>query len=87
MYQTLAVSRHEPRLALDGGPDGLTMVRKLLEQAASVINSPGLILCEIEETQGAQVLALAKAFYPLASIQVLQDMAGKPRLLQIEMIY
>lgn len=84
VYQTLAVSWHEPRLALDGGPDGLNLVRKLLEQAASLINSPGLILCEIEETQGDQVLAIAKAFYPQASVQVLQDIAGKPRLLQIE---
>ena len=84
VYQTLAVSRYEPSLALDGGSDGLIMIRKLLEQAASVINSPGLILCEIEESQGDKVLAMTKAYYPHASIQVLQDLAGKPRLLQIE---
>ena len=85
LYQTLPVARHEPRLALDGGDDGLKIITKFLQQAARLIASPGLILCEIEETLGPQAEELAGSLFPQAAIQVLPDLAGKPRLLKVEL--
>lgn len=85
IYQVLPVARHEPRQALDGGTNGLTVITKLLQQSASLITSPGLILCEIEETLGLQVEGIAGRLFPQASILVLPDLAGKPRLLKIEL--
>lgn len=81
---TLPVSRYEPALALDGGRDGNQLISRLLEQAAHCINHPGKILCEIEETQKAIVLETARLFFPDGKLEIVQDLAGKPRLLSIE---
>ena len=39
--------RAEPKLALDGGADGLDIVRRILDQAASHLTPQGGLLCEI----------------------------------------
>lgn len=80
----LPVARHEPRLALDGGPQGLTLIRRLIAQAPRVLAANGLLLMEIEATQGEQVTTLAAQAFPDAAIQVYQDYAGLPRVLRVE---
>lgn len=50
--------RREPRLALDGGADGLALVRRVVSGARRVLKPGGLLALEIGETQGAQLLAL-----------------------------
>lgn len=82
----LAVAQHEPLLALDGGEDGLEVVRRLLAQAADRLAAPGLLLVEFEASQGAAILALGQAAFPLAHVQTLPDLAGRDRLLRVEMI-
>jgi release factor glutamine methyltransferase len=81
----LKVSRSEPRLALSGGPDGLASIRRLLELAPQYMSPGGLILLEIEETLGKAALGLARKAFPAAALALLQDLAGKDRLLQIEL--
>ena len=39
--------QREPRLALDGGPDGLTIIRKLLRQARERLSPEGVVLIEV----------------------------------------
>ncbi len=39
--------RAEPKLAFDGGPDGLDIVRRILDQAAGHLTPQGGLLCEI----------------------------------------
>jgi release factor glutamine methyltransferase len=80
----LAVARHEPLSALDGGPDGLRLIAALLTQAKNRVNPGGLILLEIESTQGLSAHALAQSQFVDADIQVLPDLAGHPRLLTIQ---
>ncbi len=80
----LPAARHEPRLALDGGPDGLSLVTKLLDQSRSRINPGGLILLEIEASQGETALQAAYRFFPLARISLTKDLAGLPRLVSIQ---
>lgn len=80
----LDVARHEPRLALDGGPDGLDAIRRLLAQMPDALAAPGLALLEIGAGQGAAVRALAERALPGAAIAVLADYAGHDRLLRIE---
>jgi release factor glutamine methyltransferase len=80
----LAVVRHEPRGALDGGPDGLASIRRLLSQAPGVLASPGLLLLEIAADQGAPVKALAQGAFPGAQIAILPDYAGHDRIVKTE---
>ena len=79
----LPVSRHEPCLALDGGVDGLAVIRRLLSFAPGRLAQPGLFLLEIEASQGAAVESLAKRAFPQARIELLNDLAGRARLVTV----
>lgn len=81
---SLDVGRREPQLALDGGEDGLALIRRLLKHAPGLLSPGGLALMEIEWRQGAAVQELAAASFPNAEIRVLPDLAGHDRLLCIQ---
>lgn len=80
----LAVSKHEPSLALNGGPEGLDAIRALLADAPRILAPDGLMLIEIESGQGEAVLDLAHELLPQHHACVLPDLAGHPRLLYVE---
>lgn len=80
----LSAARHEPRLALDGGPDGLRLIETLLNQAASKLLPGGLILLEIETSQGDSAQVLSRHYFPKAEISLHLDLAGRPRLVSIQ---
>jgi release factor glutamine methyltransferase len=79
----LKVAGWEPRIALDGGPDGLSLIRRFLEQAPASLAPGGLLLMEIEAGQGEAALDLAGQAFPRAEIILLQDLAGRDRLVRI----
>jgi len=70
----------EPRIALDGGKDGLEIPAKILQQAGSVMNDGGLLLMEIGYDQGPAISALAAAA-GFTNIQILQDLEHHDRIL------
>jgi release factor glutamine methyltransferase len=80
----LDVSRYEPRLALDGGKDGLRWIERLLADLPGKLRPAGLVLLEIEAEQGESSLALARKYFPEANSSVLEDWAAQPRLLVVE---
>jgi release factor glutamine methyltransferase len=81
----LPVARFEPRLALDGGPDGLSLIRRLLLDLPQKLVSGGLGLLEIEAGQGQAAMALAGQVLPADRIALHKDLAGHDRLVVIEM--
>lgn len=78
--QTLEIYGREPTLALDGGPDGLQLISRLLDQITAKRVTARLILLEIENRQGRAVEALARQRFPAADIQIKKDLAGHDRL-------
>lgn len=81
----LVVSQHEPRLALDGGADGLVLIKRLLTQVPKVTTRASLlILLEIMSGQGKAVADLARVVVPDAEVVVLPDYAGHDRIVRIE---
>jgi release factor glutamine methyltransferase len=80
----LEVGRWEPLVALDGGPDGLDMVRRLLQQAPSRIAPGGLLVLEIGSDQGARAAALCRDAFPLARVSILPDLAGRERVIRVD---
>jgi release factor glutamine methyltransferase len=80
----LPIYNREPTLALDGGEDGLDYYRKLMRTAPEWLAPNGLMVLEIESSQGLETLYLARETFPDADIRLHKDLAGKDRLLSIE---
>ena len=81
----LPVHNYEPTLALDGGPDGMTLIRCLLADAPRVVAPGGCLLLEIEATQGEAVAALAQSAFQGAQVQRHRDLAGLDRVVEIRL--
>jgi release factor glutamine methyltransferase len=88
-----SIRDHEPRLALDGGPDGMAIIQRLLVQAPAVLRQPepeegrpgGGLLIEIGADQGKAATRLARTFLPQAVVRVHPDLAGRDRVLEVQM--
>jgi release factor glutamine methyltransferase len=70
--------RREPVLALDGGQDGLDVVRRLVKEAGSRLNPGGVLALEVGAGQAPQVAALMKDG-GLRDIRVEKDLGGIER--------
>jgi release factor glutamine methyltransferase len=77
------VRDHEPRLALDGGPDGLAFYRRFMTDAASHLNPGGRIYLEVGEGQAQDVAALGMAS-GLSLLKIVKDLSGKERVVVLE---
>jgi release factor glutamine methyltransferase len=74
----------EPRLALDGGPDGLDLIGQILAGAPRVLAAGGAIGLEIDPSQRDHVVNLARKLFQAADVQVLRDLAGLDRHVTIQ---
>jgi len=77
------IREHEPRLGLDGGPDGLRLIERLLRDAPRYLKPGGALFAEIGEEQGDAALSLARACFPQALSEVKQDLSGLDRVLVV----
>ncbi|HEX7077283.1 MAG TPA: HemK/PrmC family methyltransferase, partial [Candidatus Eisenbacteria bacterium] len=73
------VRDHDPREALDGGPDGLDALRDLARGLPRWLRPGGLAAVEIGADQADDSLKLMGAV--LEDARVLRDLAGRPRIL------
>ena len=76
---------HEPREALDGGPDGLRAIERLLRQAPAHLCPDAALLLEMGYDQGPAVVALASEVFPEAAIVVKKDLASLDRVVVIQL--
>lgn len=74
----------EPRQALDGGSDGLEIIRALLDRVPRVLRSDGVALVEIGSDQGERLAVEVDARMPGWSCEVLPDLSGLPRVARLE---
>ena len=77
------IKDHEPREGLDGGPDGLRVIERLLEQAPARLSPSGVLLAEIGDMQGRAAKAAARAAFPEAAVKVMPDPSGRDRVLAV----
>ena len=71
----------EPVPALDAGPDGLAVIRRLLAEAARTLRPGGSVLLEVGDGQAAAVEALALGA-GFAIVVVHRDLSGKDRIVE-----
>jgi release factor glutamine methyltransferase len=76
------VRDHEPRAALDGGPDGLDVVRRLVPAAAEALAPGGWLALEIGEDQARAVAELAAAVgaFRMETVETIVDAGGCERV-------
>jgi len=75
---------YEPALALDGGPDGLDVVRRLLDGLPRTLAPDGVAFLEIGAGHGDAIAAEVALRLPGWRCRVTNDVAGLPRLARIE---
>lgn len=81
----LEVGRWEPWVALDGGVDGLELVRRLLAQAPARLAAGGLLVLEIGYDQGERTAALCQRAFPTANVTLQPDLAGLDRIVSVNL--
>ncbi len=79
---SIHVREYEPRVALDGGADGVTLIRRLIDQVPSVCKPNALILLEIGMDQEIAVAQIAASLVG-ARVTSYQDYAGLDRIVEI----
>lgn len=79
-YLQREVREHEPRVALDGGEDGLDFYRRLASEVKSYLTKDGMLIMECGEGQTTEILQIfPRRDYAI----VLKDLAGVERFLKI----
>jgi release factor glutamine methyltransferase len=73
----------EPVGALDGGPDGLTVIRHLVGLLPDSVRGGGVALLEIGADQADRVLSLAAERLPEWHAEIHADLAGRPRVAEL----
>lgn len=77
------IREHEPRTALDGGPDGLRVVGRLLAAAPAHLRPGGALFEEIGDQHGPKASEMARRHFPGAEVRVERDLAGRDRVLMV----
>lgn len=73
-----SVKDYEPRMALDGGEDGLDPTRRLALEARGALEPGGLLALEIDERRSAQTVQLVRSA-GFESVEAADDLTGRPR--------
>jgi len=75
----VTIREHEPRGALDGGPDGLTFHRRIIAGARPFLQQGGLVIMEMQFDQGSALQAAFAAAGHFANVRTIRDAGGHPR--------
>lgn len=76
----IEVSKFEPRIALDGGEDGLDFYKVIIDKAPEYLRSGGLIALEVGHDQAKSVMELMKENNNYVDIEITKDLAGIERV-------
>ena len=79
------VGAWEPAAALFGGPDGLVVVRELVDGAAAHLEAGGLLALEIGAGQAGPVVAAVESTGKYGDVRVRRDLAGRERVVLARM--
>ena len=78
------IKQYEPRLALDGGDDGLACISEILHQAPAHLAPGGVLLMETGFDQKSSVEALAETLPVYGDFQSVRDEAGHHRVVKLK---
>lgn len=87
--QNKKILKYEPRSALVSGKTLTKSIKpygQILRQARNKLNSPAWILFEIHPPQAPLILKLTKKIWPDAKIEVIKDLNGRKRIIEIKIL-
>ncbi|MDO8507583.1 MAG: peptide chain release factor N(5)-glutamine methyltransferase [bacterium] len=76
----LDIHHFEPRLALDGGKEGLEIYEELLSQAGDYLNENAMMFFEIGIDQGDKLKKLVEKYLPKAKVRIIKDYGDIDRI-------
>lgn len=75
---------YEPAGALDGGSDGLAVIRRLLPQLPGAVARGGTVLLEVGGDQGEAMVRCVAESLPDWACSIHPDLSGSPRVAQLD---
>jgi release factor glutamine methyltransferase len=78
------VRLHDPGKALDGGEDGLDLIRRIIREAPGNLNSGGFLVLEFGDGQWGNIERMAIRQTAYRRVEVRRDLAGKERVMVAE---
>ena len=74
---------NEPRIALDGGKDGLQVISRLMKESVNKLSGAGAMVIEITPELSGKTVLLAREHFPEANILILKDLMENDRAILI----
>ena len=74
---------NEPRIALDGGKDGLQVISRLMKESVNKLSVAGAMVIEITPELSGKTVLLAREHFPEANILILKDLMENDRAILI----
>jgi release factor glutamine methyltransferase len=74
---------YEPIVALDGGRDGLDLIRRTIAQSPATLRRPGSLLFECDPPQTGPIAEVARGVWAAATVTIHKDLAGRERVVGI----
>ncbi|MGB2894571.1 MAG: peptide chain release factor N(5)-glutamine methyltransferase [Anaerolineales bacterium] len=84
--ERLAVAEREPKLALDGGMDGLAVIRRLARELPELLAPGGRALLEVDASQARGLAGELSSMYSSVRTGVLKDLSGRDRVVVLDNI-
>jgi len=84
--QRQGLAAFEPELALNGGCDGLTEVRRLCRGLGERLRDGGTLLLEVGMGQSRAVAEFLGGLFPLAEIEITPDLRGIDRVVSLTLL-
>jgi release factor glutamine methyltransferase len=75
------LTENEPKVAFDGGADGLDLIRRLLRTAPGRLKPGGALFAEFDHEQATDILALVERYFPGSAAEARKDLANLDRIL------
>lgn len=76
----IEVAKYEPKLALDGGHDGLKFYRKIIDKAPQYLKDNGILALEVGHDQAKEIVSLMKEKESYDNIEITKDLSGIERV-------